>query len=179
MNLIKNKIIILSTILLSLVQFAYAAKPAQPIENDTTIQNAVLFYINEYRQQHGLSKLQMDNHIVAQAKKHSMEMANHSVPFGHKGFSQRIVTLRSQIKNAGAGGENVAFNYKTARQVVSNWVLSPGHKRNIVGHYNLTGIGVARDKQGRIYYTQIFILKSKQQAKPSHYARRKPFFIFG
>ena len=170
MNFKKNKIIVLSVILFSLLQSVYAAP--QPIESDTAIQNAVLIHINEYRKHHGLSQLKMDNNIVREAKQHSLDMANHRMSFGHKDFTKRIARLHKQIKNSGAGAENVAYNYKDARTVVQQWVLSPGHKRNIVGNYNLTGIGIARDKQGKIYYTQMF-LRTGQQARS---VVRRPFF---
>ncbi len=169
---LKNKIIILSSLIFSLLPCAYAASTAKHAESDTAIQNAVLFYINEYRQHHGLSKLTMDNHIVIQARQHSEDMANHRMPFGHQDFGKRIAKLRSQIKNTGGGAENVAYNYKTAQIVVSQWVRSPGHRRNIVGNYNITGIGVARDKQGKLYYTQIFLQTSKN---PRSYATRRPY----
>ncbi len=44
-----------------------------------------------------------------------------------------------------------------AEIVVKQWLLSPGHRQNIRGNYNLTGIGVARDERGRPYYTQMFV----------------------
>jgi uncharacterized protein YkwD len=44
----------------------------------------------------------------------------------------------------------------SAREVVDGWLKSPGHKRNIEGDFTLTGIGIASDKQGNIYFTQIF-----------------------
>jgi uncharacterized protein YkwD len=47
----------------------------------------------------------------------------------------------------------------TAHKVVDGWLHSPGHKKNIEGDYNFTGIGVSKDKNGRIYYTQIFLRK--------------------
>ncbi|MBI2785526.1 MAG: CAP domain-containing protein [Legionella longbeachae] len=166
----KVKKIILSSILFSLFHCAYATA-VKHIESDTAIQNAVLVYINEYRQQHGLSNLKMDNHIVDQARQHSLDMANHRMPFGHKYFEKRIAKLHSQIKNSGAGAENVAYNYKDAHEVVRQWIRSPGHKRNIDGHYDLTGIGVARDKQGRLYYTQIFL----QTGKSTNHATRRSF----
>jgi uncharacterized protein YkwD len=45
----------------------------------------------------------------------------------------------------------------TAREVVDNWLKSPMHKKNIEGAFNLTGIGVAADKKGTLYFTQIFV----------------------
>ena len=163
--------IILTSILLSLLHMAYAGKPAKQTASDTAIQNAVLVYINEYRQKHGLSPLKMDDRIVKEAKNHSIDMANHTMSFGHKYFNSRIDRLHSQIKNSNAGAENVAYNYKDAQDVVKNWVRSPGHKRNIEGNYNVTGIGIARDSKGKIYFTQIFLRTGN-----GGYATRRPLF---
>lgn len=164
----KNKLLIFSFIIFGLLQTAHAT-----VSNDTAMQNAVLVHINEYRQQHGLPKLTMDNHLVREAKQHSNDMASHRMPFGHQDFTKRIARLHKQIKNSGAGAENVAYNYKDARTVVQQWVRSPGHQRNIVGNYNLTGIGIARDRLGRIYYTQIFLRTGENQRRA---LSRRPFF---
>jgi uncharacterized protein YkwD len=152
----KNKLVSLSLITFFFLHSAFAT-----VTRDTAIQNAVLIYINEYRQQHGLPKLTMNNQMVREATQHSIDMATHRMPFGHNAFEQRIARLHKQINRSSAGAENVAYNYKDARTVVQQWVRSPGHKRNIIGNYTLTGIGIAYDKQGRIYYTQIFLRTDK------------------
>ncbi|MGQ3890037.1 CAP domain-containing protein [Legionella sp. CNM-1927-20] len=123
----------------------------------TQMQQDILHYINQYRIKRGLFPLKLNDSISAEATHHSQEMATHHVPFGHQGFSTRIKHLYSAIKDARGGAENVAYNYKTAKIVVDEWIKSPGHRRNIVGNYNLTGIGIAYDEKGKIYYTQLFI----------------------
>lgn len=168
-----TKITILISLISTLVHLSYAGIPPKKATNDTAIQNAILVHINEYRQKHGLSSLKMDNKIVLEAKNHSIDMANHTMSFGHKYFKSRIDRLHSQIKNSNAGAENVAYNYKDAQDVVKNWVRSPGHRRNIEGNYNLTGIGIARDQKGKIYFTQIFL-----RTGSGGYATRKPLFNF-
>jgi uncharacterized protein YkwD len=41
---------------------------------------------------------------------------------------------------------------------VDGWLNSPGHKRNLLdAHYTDTGIGIASNKRGTVYYTQIFL----------------------
>ncbi|USQ13349.1 CAP domain-containing protein [Legionella lytica] len=157
---------------------AYANTKPQVVESETAIQNAVLVHINTYRKQHGLPPLKMDNNMVREAKQHSLDMAAHRMPFGHQDFSKRITRLHKQIKNTGAGAENVAYNYKNAQIVVQQWLRSSGHKRNIVGNYDLTGIGVARDKQGKLYYTQLFLRTTKETPRVStHATRRAPFGV--
>lgn len=152
-----NKIMLLIWLTLSLFQASHAGAASKKENNDTAIQNAILVYVNEYRQKQGLSPLKMNRHIVIEAKKHSTDMADHSIPFGHQNFMSRIKRLHTQIKHSNAGAENVAYNYKSAQDVVKNWLRSPGHKANIDGNYNLTGIGIARDQKGKIYFTQIFL----------------------
>ncbi len=117
----------------------------------------ILEYVNAYRVQHGLSTLTLNTFLSQEARYHSTDMAKHRMKFGHDGFSERIAYAHQKIPNSQFGAENVAFNYKTAKIVVDGWMNSSGHKRNILGHYNLTGIGIARDSAGKPYFTQIFL----------------------
>jgi len=136
---------------LGLVSSGYAASDEQKMAAD------ILVYINQYRVQHGLPKLVMNRVLSDEALKHSADMATHVVPFGHDGFSQRMDHLHQRIPASLSGAENVAYNYKTAKIVADGWINSPGHRQNLMGHYNLTGIGIAHDKMGRLYYTQMFL----------------------
>ncbi|CEG56385.1 CAP domain-containing protein [Legionella fallonii] len=175
MELKKIKAVItVVALMLSLFQSSYAETSPRKTISDTAIQNAILVHINEYRKQHGLPPLAMDNRIIKEAKNHSIDMANHTMSFGHKYFKRRIDRLHDQIKNSGAAAENVAYNYKDAQDVVKNWVRSPGHRRNIEGNYNLTGIGIARDSKGKIYFTQIFL----KTGNSGYTARRPAFNLF-
>jgi uncharacterized protein YkwD len=160
---------IISVLIFGFLQTVYATT-----DRDQTLQEEVLIHINNYRQHHGLSKLIMDNRLVREAKQHSLDMAIHKMPFGHKDFEHRIARLHTQIKHSNAAAENVAYNYKDAPTVVEQWLHSPGHKRNIVGNYTMTGIGVARDHKGRIYYTQIFLRRDEKNKK--QVLVRHPFF---
>ncbi len=164
MSFKKIQFIILAALLFTLPT-AYATMHTH---NNTAMQNEILHYINEYRQHHGLSRLTMNDDMVREARQHSMDMATHKMSFGHQYFEQRIARLHTHVKNSGAGSENVAYNYKDARTVVQQWLLSPGHKRNIVGNYNMTGIGVAQDQQGRFYYTQIFLRTGEESRHHAH-----------
>lgn len=117
----------------------------------------ILSYINQYRLQHGLPRLTMNSVLSQEATQHSHDMAIHAMPFGHNGFSTRMNRLHQRLPQSSSGAENVAYNYKTAKIVAEGWINSPGHRQNIVGHYNLTGIGIARDSMGKLYYTQLFL----------------------
>jgi uncharacterized protein YkwD len=52
--------------------------------------------------------------------------------------------------------ENVAYGATTGKEVVNDWKNSPPHRKNMLGRYKYIGIGIAKDRRGRIYYTQIF-----------------------
>jgi uncharacterized protein YkwD len=118
--------------------------------------NEILGYINEYRRKKRLPMLEMNSIINAQAQKHSENMAAHRTSFGHNGFKKRMNTILSQVNGTRAAAENVAFGNMNARQVVEGWLQSGGHRHNIEGRYTLTGIGIAADSKGNLYFTQIF-----------------------
>ena len=94
--------------------------------------------------------------LNAIAQKHSEDMARGRVGFGHGGFNQRSAMANKAIKHIHSFAENVAYGATTGKQVVTLWKNSPGHRRNMLGHYKYIGIGIAKDRQGRIYYTQVF-----------------------
>lgn len=151
MKSIKN--ILLIVILSCLTHSTFASNTS----TNTAMQKEILYYINKYRILHGMSMLKMNKLITHEATIHSQEMAQHKIPFGHLKYEQRMNRLFKAIPHARGGAENVAFNYKTAKIVVDGWLNSPGHRQNIRGNYNLTGIGIAKDERGRIYYTQLFV----------------------
>ncbi|KTC65064.1 putative transporter (plasmid) [Legionella adelaidensis] len=120
-------------------------------------QKMVLFYVNQYRAKKHLPPLRLVNNISTEAAQHSQDMASQRIPFGHQWFNTRIKHIYKEIKNCRAAAENVAYYKMNAKKLVEAWIASPGHRRNIEGRYNLTGIGVAHGKKGWGYYTQIFI----------------------
>lgn len=123
------------------------------------IEQSILNYVNAHRASINKPALTLINDASAEATKHSRNMANKSVAFGHDGFDNRIDVIISKIGRINAAAENVAYGQMNASTVVNGWLRSPGHKKNIEGDYNLTGIGVYKDANGTIYFTQIFLKK--------------------
>jgi len=101
----------------------------------------------------------MVNAASVEAAKHSTAMASKKSGFGHAGFQIRVTNITRQIGPVSAAAENVAYGNLTAQQVVDGWINSPGHKKNIEGNYTLSGIGVAKNDKGVIFFTQIFLRK--------------------
>ncbi len=136
--------------------------PAATLTNRQLTQE-VLQLVNRNRAAHGLNALVIDAAITETALQHSQAMADKRVPFGHQGFKQRMQHLYSTVTGTHAGAENVAYNYKSAQSVVDGWMQSRGHRHNLLGHYNLTGIGIVRDAAGKLVYTQLFLRTTPPQ----------------
>lgn len=120
------------------------------------IEEEILDLVNEHRAELNLPPLQLVSVISKAAQQHSEDMADRKVPFGHSGFDARIDKILAKTGGI-AAGENVAYGSRTAIDVVKMWLNSKGHRKNIEGNFNLTGIGVAKNNAGTIYFTQIFI----------------------
>lgn len=115
--------------------------------------------INQYRKSIGLNSLTWDETISEQSKIHSVNMASGKLPLGHDQFKQRAEVIMTKI-TYNQVAENVAFNSgytDPVTQAVQGWLKSPGHKKNIEGKYDLTGIGIVKNSQGEYYFTQIFV----------------------
>jgi uncharacterized protein YkwD len=127
----------------------------------TNLETSIHQQIDRYRQSHNLPPLALDPAISAQAKAHSEQMAKLG-NLSHNGFHDRVESISQTISYRGAA-ENVAYNmgYKQPdEEAVKGWLESPGHHKNIIGNFDLTGIGVSQNAKGEYYFTQIFIRKS-------------------
>lgn len=120
------------------------------------LERDVLDLVNEHRKSRRLPPLINNPHMEYQARRHSMDMATLRVPFGHQGMSFRMKYITEKVPGTTDVGENVAYGNLTAKAVVTGWLKSPGHRKNIEGNYKYTGIGVARNAQNQLYFTQLF-----------------------
>lgn len=117
--------------------------------------------VNRHRVANSLKPLNLDSTLTRVARAHSRNMAEGVLPIGHNGFADRSSAVRAEIRLR-AIAENIATNLSypnPARTAFTNWMLSPGHKENIEGRYNLTGVGIAKDGEGTYYFTQLFVLR--------------------
>ena len=57
-------------------------------------------------------------------------------------------------------GENIASGYRTAEEVITAWMESPGHKENILRpSYTHIGVGYAEDEDGFPYWVHLFSIR--------------------
>lgn len=124
--------------------------------NNKDIAADVLTYTNQFRKANGLNRLVGNNILNAIAQKHSENMASGKVRFGHDGFAKRNAAAQKQIASLTYFAENVAYGVNSGKEAVDLWKNSSGHRKNMLGRFTQMGIGIARDKQGRIFYTQVF-----------------------
>lgn len=116
----------------------------------------ILKYVNQYRRSKHLRPLEANSFISSIALEHSRNMASGKTRFGHDGFKERIDRIKKHFKVLRVAAENVASGPMSAREVVDGWLHSPGHRKNIEGDFEYTGIGLVSRRDGMIYFTQIF-----------------------
>lgn len=147
-----------------LVALAVAGAPVQAASPAETVLSAV----NAARAKAGCQPLRLDGRLTAAAKAHARAMAEQNF-FSHAGkdgsrFSSRIKRQGYSYRRA---AENIAAGQKTAGQVVSSWLQSSGHRRNILDcRMQHTGIALVyqaddRPIRGnpaplRYYWVQVF-----------------------
>jgi len=124
-----------------------------------SLEQSVHQQINQYRKSKKLPPLTLNAAITQEARKHSEAMAKGQAPFSHEGFDNRVKAIAQSLAYRRAG-ENLAYNQgysKPDEQAVEGWIKSPGHRQNMEGNFDLTGIGVSKNAKGEYYLTQIFI----------------------
>lgn len=125
----------------------------------------VLELVNARRRERGLSPLTCDGGLMRMARLHASNMA-HQDFFDHIGPDGTDAVARARtvgLRGWRALGENIAYNQGSndaAAFAVERWMLSSRHRENILSaSYTHTGLGVARASDGRIFFTQVFMMR--------------------
>jgi len=130
-----------------------------PTQNQIAeMENRAVEKINSIRINEGLAPLKLWKELANCARGHSQNMAIGKVGFGHEGFDQRAEAMNQYVQLS-SFGENVAYTYlhkDPVSESVSGWMESPPHRKNILGDFKETGIGIAYSKEGKCYLTQLF-----------------------
>lgn len=104
-------------------------------------ENRVVDLTNRERIAHGLRPLRITQKLMEDARSWSRTQAQ----------------SRRMFHSSMGYGENVIFNYKSPEAQVRAWMLSPGHRRNILNpKYSEIGVGVVLSAGGEPYGTQVF-----------------------
>lgn len=112
--------------------------------------------VNRYRERNGLHPLQWDSYIHLICVSHNRDMADRDY-FSH--YSPDYLGPFDRLRQARVeyvyAGENIAHGQTSPEQVLSDWLHSPAHKRNIESVL-YTHHAVAYDPEGH-YWTHMFI----------------------
>ena len=119
--------------------------------------------INSERAKNGLPPLVWDGELCRMARLHSEKMARLNF-FDHEGPDG---DLPQRARESGVRwrslAENIALNQGYNDPVglaVDQWMHSSGHRANILrGIFTHSAVGIARAADGRIYLTQVFIMR--------------------
>jgi uncharacterized YkwD family protein/spore coat assembly protein SafA len=125
----------------------------------STQENEVAKLVNAERARAGLPALKVNWQLSRVARYKSADMANKGY-FSHQ--SPTYGTPFQMMENFGlrfsSAGENIAYGQRTPAEVMRDWMNSPGHRNNILSRsYTEIGVGLAKNKNGVCYWTQMFM----------------------
>jgi uncharacterized protein YkwD len=132
-----------------------AAKPAFKLSAD---EQAVLDLTNSERKKEKLPALRPSELLTKAAREHSANMAKQQKldhVLDDKKPDERLNALSYRFV---AMAENIAMAQRTPAEAIATWMSSTaGHKENLLSKdYTEIGIGIAVDKDGQRYWTQVF-----------------------
>ncbi|MBW8874015.1 MAG: hypothetical protein JF614_03560 [Acidobacteria bacterium] len=132
------------------------ARQTQGLRDLGQVRAAVLAAVNAERQRAGVPPLSANSKLDQAAQRHAEDMLArhyfaHESPEGH--------TIRERAKDAGydwrAIGENIAEGQTSVAEVMSTWMHSPGHRRNILSRdFKELGTGLALGPSGGGYQVE-------------------------
>ncbi len=110
--------------------------PLYPIEEH------IIQQTNAMRKEHGLKPLIATRRLVESARRHTAWMTRN----------------RTLQHTTAAVGENIALGQRSSKEVVDDWMASPGHRANILdASYTKIGVAAYRTPEGRIYWCEQFL----------------------
>jgi len=130
-----------------------------PNNSFLAFQKEVLDLVNKERAKAGVSQLSLDDKLSNVATIKSQDMIDKNY-FDHT--SPTYGSPYEMMKQFGISytiaGENIAAGQSTPQQVMNDWMNSSGHRGNILNSsYTKLGVGIAKDANGKLYWTQMFI----------------------
>lgn len=125
-----------------------------------SVASEIVRYTNEARVRNGRRPFATSAKLMEAARIHAEQMARYQRS-AHTISGAPYPTMQSRIEAVGyvyaSIAENVAWNQRSAQEVVNTWMNSSGHRANILDA-ELTEIGaaMARSAKGEPYWVQVF-----------------------
>jgi uncharacterized protein YkwD len=123
----------------------------------------LLARVNQFRTEHHLITLVRRTDLDRVALAHSLDMAQRGY-FSHESPEGQNPLERLQaygVTDMALAAENLGKTTQSdpSARIVDSWIRSPAHRANLLAPaLNFTGIGVARDSDGSLIVTQVYIL---------------------
>lgn len=132
-----------SVVLLALAALPLYADEAERLSSEIS-PDSVIALMNHYRRENQLPGLHADPRLMKAAEDRMRDMEevgywSHESPEGRSPFFWLLFrSYRFRM-----AGENLARGFETAGLLVSSWMDSPGHRRNILGvEFHHVGVAV-------------------------------------
>jgi uncharacterized YkwD family protein/spore coat assembly protein SafA len=129
------------------------------ISDVKALEDEVIRLTNIERSKRGLGALKANWQLSRVARYKSQDMINKNY-FAHQSptYGSPFDMMESFGLRFASAGENIAMGQRTPKEVVAAWMNSPGHRGNILSaSFTEIGVGFAKDKSGRCYWTQMFM----------------------
>lgn len=114
---------------------------------------------NEQRSRHGSGPVRLHGLLNEAAVRHNADLAFKQIRLSHVGHDG--ARLGSRIRRVGYSfawaAENLARGQKNAAHAVRSWMLSDGHRKNLLNpRATHIGLHVGRGRNGQLYWIQVF-----------------------
>lgn len=115
---------------------------------------------NDARARNGLRPLTASSRLMEAARIHAEQMAARQQA-AHTISGAQYPTMQSRLDAVGYryanAAENVAWNQRSAQEVLNTWMSSSGHRANILdAALTEMGAAMARSAKGEPYWIQVF-----------------------
>ncbi len=149
-----------------LVAVLIEERPAIPPPDPPVLEVSTVEAVNRARAEHGLEQLTVNPILVEIARDHSRDMVRRGY-FDHR--SPDGDSVRDRIRHRSIAysriGENLHKNSGSedpVRTAVESWLKSRGHRELLLSpEFRETGIGVAVDDEGAVYFTQLLLTPAR------------------
>lgn len=102
-----------------------------PGRRDESVTDGVVCLVNNARRQNGLAPVRTDSRLTAAAEAKGRDLQQ--CGFSHEACGRDFgYWLREMRYAGGCSGENIAWKQRSAREVFTAWMNSPGHRANIL-----------------------------------------------
>ncbi len=137
----------------------YANEEVDYYDSLKTLESEVVRLVNTERTKRGLQPLGQNWELSRVARYKCNDMVKKGY-FAHESptYGSPFKMMESFGIRFSAGAENIAKGQKNPQEVMNSWMNSAGHRSNIISPaYGEIGVGAAKDSNGNLYWTQMFI----------------------